>query len=194
VHLTDTKFVDLALHRAEADAAAHVERCQACKVELERWVRVVTELQELERAALDEAEVHRLSSLFTAYGPTRNQVGGWLATLLRSSAAPATAGVRGRSANELREYQAGPHVILVQLADNGRQGWTVHGQVLAGEAPLGGEGDLVITDAKGHGTTASIDSDGEFHCAGLPSGRYTATWWIGSTRIDEPELMLGDGV
>lgn len=191
-HLDDDRIVDLISGTGDGDSRRHLEGCAACAERLESWRGLLAGLGVLARESVGESELHRLRTMFRQLGPGRRDATSWMARLVRSTAA-ATVAVRGATAAELLELEAGPYTVLVQVTPVGRGEAAIHGQVLGEGATAGEPGTMVLQRDDGVAHVQELDDLGEFHVEPVDAGAWRVTWWLGNARIELDELRVGGG-
>jgi len=139
-------------------------------------------VDELESQPVDEGELHRLGVLFRHRGPAPAGLREWLASLL-VTATPDMATVRGGAAQQLLEYEAGPHRLMLELLPRLDQpAVDLHGQLFTDDEEAGRAG-VVVSWGGTEQVSTETDELGEFHLPGLPVGSYRLTCHLPQSRI-----------
>lgn len=188
-HLTDDMLWTMVAGPGAAAWRAHLDTCPRCRERFDEWRAVHAGLADLEREALDEREIHRLSVLFRARGP---QPAGHteLWTRLLRSAPLVPMAVRGAAMPVLAEHGVGPYHVTVQVCEETAGAHHLHGQVIEGGAPAG-RGEVVLSTEDGRLLSGPIDELGEFDLEGVGPGRYRATLLVEKVRVVVESLPVG---
>jgi len=149
-------------------------------------------LDEVERHAPGDGELHRLEVLYRHLGPSATPIVDRLA-VLRRAVAPAPTEVRG--ANELRllELEAGAHSVMLELRPRCNEPTLdLHGQLFT-SVPIGEEVHVVLSWGGPEIRTSRLDPYGEFDFRAVPAGTYRVTWHLPDERIVLPRVPAASG-
>jgi len=143
---------------------------------------VMALLDEVERHAPDDGELHRLDVLYRHLGPSATPVIDRLA-VLRRAVAPAPAEVRGAAELRLLELSAGGHSVMLELRPRCDQPtFDLHGQLFTSQ-PIDEEVQVVLSWGGSELRTSRLDTHGEFDFREVPEGTYRVTWHLPGERI-----------
>ena len=190
MHLDDSQLADITQGRGSHEDSRHAQSCHTCQEAVGFWKQSLSGLRSMAAESLDDAELHRLRVTFRNHRPRLRGARFWSALVVGDVSTPLVAGVRGGDAG-IHQFIAGPFDLTLQIADAGRHGWTLHGQIASRQDDETCTGEMVISDDSGQGVTTGVDEHGEFHCTGIAPGSYTVTLWIGDDRVDVEKLEIG---
>ncbi len=194
-HLSDEQLVGLARLDGEVEFEEHVAGCPKCARRLDLWKATIEELPSILAEEVTGPEAHHLQAMFRAHGPEKGSVIRWVASLVRSSAGPAPASVRGSATADMHEYEVGPFTMMLESGPLQGGAFAVHGQVFDGGRGVVGGSRIVVASDDGAAFVDSLDEFGEFHVDVMAPGRYWATVWTseGAFRVDDLEVGISSG-